>query len=90
MIRCMDFRGEKLLRGAMELICSRIVAIEAAWKILGSSSLVMRRVFDGGAGEESGGNEVRSMERGDREHFFDTEGEEPADCGGELVLRLEV
>ena len=89
-MRCMDFRGEKLLRGAMPLMCSLIVAIEAAWKILGSSSRVMRRVFDGGAGEERGGNEVRSSESGDRDRFFDTVGEEPADCGGELVSRFEV
>ena len=69
MIRCIDFRGEKLLRGAIELMCSRIVAIEAAWKILGSSSLVMRRVLDGGAGEDRGGREVRSRDRGDRDLF---------------------
>ena len=71
-------------------MCSRIVAIEAAWKILGSSSLVMRRVLDGGAGEDRGGREVRSRDRGDRDLFWDIEGEEPADCGGELLWRFEV
>ncbi len=74
----------------MELMCSRIVAIEAAWKILGSSSLVMSRVLEGGAGEERGGSVVRSIDRGDFERFFDSEGEEPRDWGEKLLLRFEV
>lgn len=89
-IRCIDLRGEKEFRGAIELMCSRMVAREAAWKILGSSRRVIRRVFDGGAGDESGGRELRSMERGERERFCNIEGEEPAEFGGELRWRLEV
>ena len=49
----------------------------------------MRRVLDGGAGEESGGNDERSSERPDRDRLCDNEGDELADCGGELLLRWE-
>ena len=83
-MRCIDFNGEKEFRGAIELMCSRIVASEAAWKILGSSRRVTRSVFEGGAGEESGGNEDRSRDSGDLERFCDKDGDEPAEFGGEL------
>lgn len=46
---------------------------------MGSSSLVMSRVFDGGAGEDSGGIEERSRDIGDR--FFD--GDDDSDIGGD-------
>ncbi len=67
-----------------------MVAIEAAWKILGSSSRVISRVFVGGAGEERGGMEDRSMDNGDRERFCDNEGDEPAEFGGDARSRLDV
>lgn len=90
MIRAMDLRGEKELRGARESMCWRIVAREAGWKILGSVSLVIRRVLEGGAGEMRPGREVRSIERGERERFFDRPpGEEVAETGGE-AWRLPV
>lgn len=89
-MRWKDLSGEKLLRGEMELMCSRMVAREAAWKILGSSSLVMSRVLDGGAGCDGGGSVERSRDKGDRERFCDRDGEGPADKGGELLLKLEV
>lgn len=84
MIRAIDFNGEKELRAAIALKCCLIVAREAGWKILGSVSLVMRRVLEGGAGDVSPGKEVRSIDRGDLDLFFDNPpGEEDADTGGE-------
>lgn len=92
MIRCMDFNGEKELRVAMELMCARIVASEAGWKILESSSRVMRSVLDGGAGCCKGGMLVRSIDKGERERFCDREeGEgvdEVADSGGDVDGRF--
>jgi hypothetical protein len=82
--------GEKELRGAMELRCWRIVAREEGWKILGSERRVIRRVLEGGAGDDNGGSEDRSMESGDRERFWEREGEEPADAGGEDVIFVSV
>jgi hypothetical protein len=80
----MDFSGEKEFKGAMSLMYCLIVAKEAGWKILGSSSRVMSRVFDGGEGCESGGKDVRSRDKGDRDLFLDSpEGEDDADMGGE-------
>ena len=79
-MRCMDFRGLKLFKGAREEMCSRMVAIAAGWKILGLSSRVMRRVLDGGAGDDKGGREEKSRDRGDRDLFIDNE---EGDAGGE-------
>lgn len=69
MIRRNDLSGEKEWMATMFERCVRIVASEAGWNIARSSSLVIRRVFDGGAGVERGGMEERSIEsgvRGDR------------------------
>ena len=79
-MRCMDFRGLKLFRCDMEEMCSRMVARDAGWNILGLSSRVMRSVFDGGAGDDNGGRDDKSMERGDRDRFLDIE---EGDAGGE-------
>ncbi len=64
-MRRRDFSGEKEWRGAMELMCWRMVAREAGWNMLMSSSCVMRRVLDGGEGWDSGGMLFRSIERGE-------------------------
>ena len=73
----------------MSLMYCLIVARLAGWKILESSRRVIRRVFEGGAGEESGGMVERSRERGERERFFEIdEGEDVADVGGELAERF--
>lgn len=83
-MRAIDLRGEKELRRAIEPMCSLIVARDAGWKILGSVSFVISSVFDGGAGEIRPGSEVRSMDKGDLDLFFDkAPGEEEADTGGE-------
>lgn len=83
-IRAIDLRGEKELSWAIESICWRMVARDAGWKIFGSVNLVMSSVLEGGAGEIKPGREVRSMERGDLDLFFDRPpGEEEADTGGE-------
>lgn len=86
MIRAMDLSGENELRGAIELMCCLIVAIEAGWKILGSVSLVIKRVFEGGAGEVRGGKELRSSERGDLGLLLP--GDEVADVGGDTCRVL--
>lgn len=84
MIRDIDLRGENELSGAIELRCCLIVAREAGWKIFGSVSLVMRRVFEGGDGDVRPGIEERSIDKGDLERFFDNEpGEDAAEVGGE-------
>lgn len=77
----MDLRGEKLFSGDIEEMCSRMVAREAGWKILGLSNLVMSRVFDGGAGEDRGGSEERSIDSGERGRLLDID---DGDAGGEL------
>lgn len=88
-MRAMPLSGEKELRGAIEFMCCLIVAREAGWKILGSVSLVMRRVFDGGAGEIRPGTEERSSDSGDLDLFFDREpGEDVAEVGGETCRPL--
>lgn len=84
MIRDIDFSGEKEFSGAIELMCCLIVAKEAGWKILASVSLVMRSVFDGGAGELRPGMEDRSMDNGDLDRFFDMDpGDDVAETGGD-------
>jgi len=48
----------------------------------------MSRVLDGGAGEDRGGIEDKSIDSGDRGRFPDAdEGEEAPDTGGELEPR---
>jgi hypothetical protein len=86
MMRCMDRKGEKELSGAREERCWRIVARDEGWKILGSERRVMSKVLDGGDGEDSGGREDKSIERGERERFWEREGEDPAEAGGEDVI----
>lgn len=84
MILAIDLRGENELSGAIALRCCLIVARDAGWKIFGSVSLVMRRVFEGGAGDVNPGIEDKSIDNGDLERFFDSEpGEDAADVGGE-------
>jgi len=83
-MRLRDLSGEKEFRGARELICSRIVARDAGWKMLRSSRRVIRSVFVGGEGEDRGGIEPKSIERGERDRFADSEGEEEPDTGGEF------
>jgi hypothetical protein len=85
MMRERDLRGEKELRGARSLMCWRMVAREAGWKMWASLRRVIRRVLEGGEGVERGGIELRSRERGvcvrrpERE-----EGDEEVETGGEL------
>lgn len=65
-------------------MCWRIVASEAGWKIFGSVSLVIRRVFEGGAGEIRPGIEERSMDSGERDRLADNEpGDDAPETGGE-------
>jgi hypothetical protein len=48
-------------------------------------------VFDGGAGETKGGRDVRSIDSGDLERFFDRlAGEEEAVAGGESVMVVSI
>ena len=86
MIRERDLSGEKLCNGAISSTCCRIVARDAGWNILGSSSLVIRRVLEGGEGWESGGIEDRSIDRADWARFAERpDGEEEDDRGGDSV-----
>jgi hypothetical protein len=92
-MRCIDFRGEKELRGARSLMCCRIVARLAGWKILGSSRRVISRVLEGGAGWDKGGSDERSRLRGERERFVESgveRGEEAVEVGGEVVMFASV
>lgn len=68
-MRCIDFSGEKEFSGAIELMCTRIVASEAGWKIFESSRRVIRRVLDGGAGCCNGGMLDRSIDNGERDRL---------------------
>jgi hypothetical protein len=82
----MDFSGEKELSGAISEMCCLMVANEAGWKILRSSSRVISRVFEGGAGWMRGGSEERSSDSGERDRFAERVGlgedavEEGGDC----------
>lgn len=72
-MRRRDGSGEKEFRGATEVIWLRIASREEGWKRMRSFRSVMRRVFEGGVGLESGGRLERSMERDgrdDREERF--------------------
>jgi len=83
-MRLRDLRGEKEFSGAISLMCWRMVASEAGWKMCGSSRRVMRRVLEGGAGDESGGMEFRSKARGVCARRPDSEaGEEEVEMGGD-------
>lgn len=44
---------------------------------------MIRRVFDGGAGEDNGGILEKSSDSGDRDRFSDNEGDEGPECGGD-------
>jgi hypothetical protein len=92
MIRCMDFKGEKEFSAAIELMCARIVANDAGWKILESSSRVIRSVLDGGAGCCKGGMLVRSIDKGERERFCERDDGDGvdgvADSGGDVEGRF--
>lgn len=76
----------------MELMCARIVASEAGWKIFESSSRVIRRVLDGGAGCCNGGMLERSIDSGERERLCEMdEGDAvdgDADSGGDVEGRF--
>ncbi len=66
-----------------------MVTKEAGWNMFGSSSLVIRSVFEGGEGCDSGGMEARSIDIGDCALFADSvEGEEEGEDerGGESVV----
>lgn len=83
-MRRRDLRGAKECRGEMELMCWRMVAREAGWKMCRSSSWVMRRVLEGGAGWERGGILCRSMERGEfARRLLKEVGDEAVEVGGE-------
>lgn len=69
-MRRRDGSGEKELRGATEVIWWRIVSGEEGWKRMRSFNSVIRRVFEGGDGCESGGTREMSMEREGREERF--------------------
>lgn len=79
-MRRRDGSGEKELRRATEVIWLRIASRDAGWKRMRSFRSVMRRVFEGGDGCESGGRLERSMDsegREGREELFGfDEGEE--------------
>lgn len=49
--------------GTSEEMCCLIVARAAGWKIAKEFRFVMRSVFEGGAGVESGGRFERSIDR---------------------------
>lgn len=88
-MRCIDLSGENEFNGASSLMCCRIVARDAGWNILGSSSRVIRRVLEGGAGCDRGGRDERSSDRGDRDRLCDNEaGDEAVDVGGEFEDRF--
>lgn len=76
--------GEKEFRAATEVIWLRIASRDEGWKRYRSFKSVMRRVFEGGDGEESGGRLERSREREGRddreERFVSDEG----GCGEEV------
>lgn len=87
-MRHKDLRGEKEWSGARELMCWRIVATEAGWKIVGSFSFVINRVLHGVEGWVSGGRLDRSMEMGEAERRLESGlGEEvvEGEGGGELL-----
>ena len=49
----------------------------------------MRRVLEGGAGEDSGGNVERSSDKGDRDRFLESEdGDAPGERGGEFGFEV--
>lgn len=89
-MRRKDFRGAKEWSGNRELMCCRMVAREAGWKMVGSLSWVIRRVLDGGEGWLRGGIVERSIERGEAERRWVMGlGEEEVELGGEEVAGWE-
>lgn len=50
----------------------------------------MRRVFEGGEGDDRGGSDVRSRDRGLRDRFFDIEDGEDAEAGGESDILVSM
>lgn len=84
-MRRRDLRGANEWRGIERVwvICCRMVAREAGWKMRASSSWVIKRVLDGGAGWESGGKELRSIESGDLGPRDEMEEGDVGDFGGD-------
>jgi hypothetical protein len=74
----MDGRGEKEFRGATAVIRARISSREGGWNRIRSCRSVIRSVFEGGVGCESGGRLATSIDNEGRE-----EGRE------ERVLKVE-
>lgn len=62
-IRRSEGRGEKELSGAMSFILERMVARDEGWKMCKSLRSVIKRVFDGGDGCDSGGRLDRSSDK---------------------------
>ncbi len=84
-MRRKDFKGEKEWRGERELMCWRMVAREAGWKIVRSLSWVIRRVLEGGEGWIRAGRAERSR-TGETERRWESGlGEEEFEVGGEDV-----
>jgi hypothetical protein len=86
MMRLSDLSGEKEFSGAISLICCRMVARDAGWKIWESSRRVMSKVFEGGAGDVSDGMEWRSSAKGEwvrRSDSDEGEGEDAVEVGGD-------
>lgn len=69
-MRRMDGRGENEFSRARTVIWLRIASSEEGWKRIMSWSSVIRSVFDGGDGWESGGMLDRSIDRGGRDEAF--------------------
>lgn len=63
--------GEKELRRATVVIWVRILSRDAGWKRMRSFKSVMRRVFDGGDGCDSGGRLERSIDSEGRDEGRD-------------------
>ena len=86
MIRRSDLSGAKEWSGEIELMCWRMVAREAGWKMWMSSSWVTRSVLEGGEGWDRGGIFCRSIESGEWARCLEKlEGDEEVDVGGEEV-----
>src|SRR6266536_5773744 len=86
MMRRRDLSGEKEWRGTMLERWVRIVASDAGWNTERSSRLVIRSVFEGGAGVLRGGMEERSIENGVRGNRGERAGEDVVGEGEEWRL----
>jgi len=75
-IRRMEGSGEKEFRGALADIWERISSSAGGWKMWRSWRSVIKRVFDGGVGWDSGGMLETSMDSEGREVWELVLGEE--------------